>query len=285
MIVSCCHDKTDNKLRKRVPSLLPPGAKTNFSHSRCYLRGTENCSEKISGEHYISANVLEQLGDSITISGAPWHSPGQTQTLTINNLTAKILCERHNSALSPLDAEAGIFFKVLRSTFEDLERASSSRKLNLHLVSGTMLELWMLKAACGIYFSIASHNGTRLSETHTIDLAKVEQAFFASDWDARGGLYLKSIIGSAMQTAWSVVVSPLSNNDKKRNGGVRISLLGFELDLLFDTTDTNPGPWNGITHRPSELSFENKGRKHYIILTWPPGTPERVVNFSDEKPM
>ena len=50
--------------------------------------------------------MLEQLsGPAVAIDGVFWASPGEV--VGINSLTAKILCVRHNSALSPLDTEAG----------------------------------------------------------------------------------------------------------------------------------------------------------------------------------
>ncbi|WP_334387427.1 hypothetical protein [Bradyrhizobium sp. AZCC 2262] len=204
--------------------------------------------------------------------------------LAIDNLASKILCKRHNEALSPLDAEAGSFFRSLTEALADLERSSTSRKPNFHLASGTALEYWMLKVACGMYFSIAAKDKVRLSETHTIDLIKIRRAFFEGIWDDRGGLYFKGHIGSAMTTAWSVVVSPLSDDAAKIFSGVRIALLGLELELLFDTTNVNQGPWTGIIRRPTELIFEKGGREHHIILTWPAGTPENGIHLSDEPP-
>jgi len=228
--------------------------------------------------------VLAQLGSSITISGAPWLAPGQSMNLAIDNLTSKILCKRHNEALSPLDAEAGHFFRSLAKALADLERTSTSRKPNFHLASGTALELWMLKVACGVYFSIAAKDNVRLAETHTIDLMKISRAFCEGIWDDRGGLYFKGPYGSAMTTAWSVVVSPLSDDTAKMFSGVRIALLGLELELLFDTTNANPGPWTAVTRRPSELIFENKNREHHLILTWPQGTPEASIRLGDQPP-
>jgi hypothetical protein len=101
----------DGRFRKPHPSLRPPGKVTGYSHAGCYLRNTRDCSEQISREHYISRSVLTQLGEVLRISGAPWLDPDQTLDTTVENLTAKILCKRHNEALSPLDGEAGLFFR------------------------------------------------------------------------------------------------------------------------------------------------------------------------------
>jgi hypothetical protein len=62
----------------------------------------------------MSRAILEQFGGSvIVVIGMPWLPAGQALETSIPNLTAKILCRRHNEALSPLDAEAGHFFSAL----------------------------------------------------------------------------------------------------------------------------------------------------------------------------
>jgi hypothetical protein len=212
IMASCCLDKSDGKLRKRVKSLQPPSPVTNFAHPKCYLRSTHDCSEDISREHYISANILEQLGSSISVIGFPFLAPNETKSFAIDNLTSKILCRRHNEALSPLDQEAGIFFRELSLSLSDLEKAPS-RTHNIHLASGSALELWMLKTACGMYFSrIAAKDNVRLAGTHTVDEAKITAAFFENKWDDRAGLYFNGHYGSAMTTMAGIVVRTLSED-------------------------------------------------------------------------
>ena len=260
-----------------MQSLRPPGPPTGYSHARCYLRDTFDCSERLSREHYVSEAVLVQLGKTLRVSGMPWQQPGETLDAGIGSLTARILCERHNHALSPLDAEAGLFFSVLSRALVDLARKTLSRNPSFHLVSGDALELWMLKVACGLYYSVGAKNGVRLSTTHTIDMMKVRRAFFEREWDARGGLYFSGATGSVMTIANQASFSPLSMEHESRFGGAVASLLGFKVELLFDTKGTNPGAWMGLVRRPTELVLRKAKRRHSIILTWPPGTPEASV--------
>jgi len=65
----------------------------------------------LSAEHYMSRSVLEALGDTVAIGGAPWLGRGEQREIGINKLTAKILCSRHNTALFPADTAAGEFFE------------------------------------------------------------------------------------------------------------------------------------------------------------------------------
>jgi hypothetical protein len=85
-------------------------------HQRCYLRSTNNCCHTITSEHSVSQSVLHAMARGsalIEMGGLHWKAPGELAQLHINNLGSNILCKRHNSALSPLDAAAGGFFRIL----------------------------------------------------------------------------------------------------------------------------------------------------------------------------
>jgi hypothetical protein len=275
--IRACHLGFDGRLRIARPNLHPPRPKTGHSHPKCYLQGTHDCSPEISGEHYISKAVLEQLGDKIKISGAPWMKPGETLVTTPENLIANILCRRHNEALSPLDVEAGKFFSKLTNALADLERKTLSRKPTFHMVSGEALELWMLKVSCGIYYSVGATNGKRIAETHSIDLDKVQRALFDGKWDDQAGLYLKASEGNIIVIDHNVDVAPLTTDDPSIFSGIAMWIKGFRLELIFDSKNANLGHWKGLTKQLSELVLTEKERSHHIIFTWPPGTPEKSV--------
>jgi hypothetical protein len=280
-IMARCHLDVDGRLRRRLKSLRPPGPETGFSHHNCYLRDTRDCSEQISREHYISKAVLAQLGSTLRVSGMPWLEPGQTLDTSVASLTAKILCKRHNEALSPLDGEAALFLSILRAALIDLRRKTISRKPIIHLASGDALELWMVKVACGLYFATGSKDNRRISETHTIDLVKVRRALFDLDWESRAGLYFLGDVGARVNVQDIVEMSPLSLDSERRFCGARISLHGYAFDCLFDTAGANSGHWTGLVRRPTEFVLKRKQREHHIIVTWPPGNPERSITLQE----
>jgi len=212
------------------------------------------------------------------VTGVPWLAPGEELTTTVGNLTAKILCRRHNESLAPLDSEAGLFFSALTDALFDLQRKTLSRRPHFHLIGGEALQLWMLKAACGIYFSVGSSHGKRVASTHSIDLKKIQRAFFEDRWDPWAGLYFSGSTGTVIATSHQVGFAPLTSN----NGlfaGAKAMFNGFGLEIIFDARDATPGPYSDIVAKPTELVFREKGRAHHIILTWPPGTPERCVQL------
>ncbi len=274
-----CHWDIDGRLRKKVPSLRPPGPPTAHANSKCYLRDTCDCSEQISREHYMSAAVIAQLGKKIRITGLPWLQADKSLETTIPNLTAKILCKRHNEALSPLDAEAAHFFSTLTAILADLDKTTASAKPRFHLVSGDALELWMLKVACGLYFSVGSKGRKHTSETHSIDMSKVNRAFFDLVWEHRAGLYFSGAIGAKIDLKYEVGMSPLTDDRVGKFCGTAIKFNNFELDCIFDTARWVPASPSALHYRPSELIFERRARKHHLLLTWRPGTPPLTINI------
>ena len=118
---------------------------TNYSHQKCYAHGTNNCSQKISGEHIISNNILEQFehNKTVKLSGHPWIESQSFNLLSRNSLVSNILCTDHNSALSPYDSEAGKLFKCIKDFDENFN--NENPKQEKLILNGEFIEKWMLK--------------------------------------------------------------------------------------------------------------------------------------------
>jgi hypothetical protein len=100
---------------------LPSGS----SVEKCYMKEPATYNGGISREHLISESILLLLkadGD-FTISGLPWLAAGETKILGPEALTANCLCEKHNSALSPLDATALYYVSALKSCLDKVAAA------------------------------------------------------------------------------------------------------------------------------------------------------------------
>jgi hypothetical protein len=138
---------------KESSSIRPPGPPTGYSHPRCYLGFTQNCSTTISREHFVSHGILRQIGQSVSVRGAPWLQPGQTETYATKSLGSNILCVRHNSAFADVDTAAIRLFKFVNDITADLAKTTLSRKKKFYLVSGEDLEMWAMKAFLGVFYS------------------------------------------------------------------------------------------------------------------------------------
>jgi hypothetical protein len=75
----------------------------------------------MSREHLVSQSIFP--GGNIRVQGFPW-CLGKVKEIAISGLTAKILCERHNNDLSPVD-EAGV---RAFSTFREMRRLVNVRE-------------------------------------------------------------------------------------------------------------------------------------------------------------
>jgi hypothetical protein len=242
-----------------------------------------DCSKEISAEHYVSKSILEVLGRDLFIEGFP-QLQGKKIQIGINSVTANILCKRHNSSLSDLDAEAGRFFRSLLGLQSDSARKSLSSRHTVNLFSGEALELWMLKVASGLFYSkIGAHGGTKLLDTHRLDTNLIIDALYNGRWQSNYcGLYVIGKIGHAFRPINAVSIAPLLTNvTSTRMVGCTVVLRGMQYMVLFDAADVNPAQLydEGWVHRPSQLLFPVQKRATSLVLTWLPGQETKCIKF------
>lgn len=111
----------------------------------CYAAVLGDCDGRpLSREHYISEKLLKRFPKTFTIEGLSWTDG--PRNVSPNALTGKVLCARHNSALSPLDTMIGDFFDVLAG-------AHAGRDVGAHAFYGADLERWTIKVLLGLIVS------------------------------------------------------------------------------------------------------------------------------------
>jgi hypothetical protein len=155
-----------------------PDPQTGYRHEKCYANADNNCSTKISREHFISERYLQQIAVNHTnkIAGLAWQEPQTFSILPTKGLASRILCDRHNSALSSLDSEFGSFAGTIR----DFDRGITSVSVT-RTVSECMIELWMLKCLVGL--SVSKNIGG------TLKPECVNILFERQMWPTEWGLY------------------------------------------------------------------------------------------------
>jgi hypothetical protein len=117
----------------------------------CYAAVLGGCSRRTSREHYISEAVLRD----IAAEGSLWMQGSRSvpeKWLPPSAFSAKIMCRRHNSALSGLDAAARSVVAALRDSQTALDGGATPASRSTS-GSGTDFERWLLKLSAGLLAS------------------------------------------------------------------------------------------------------------------------------------
>jgi hypothetical protein len=249
----------------RIPS-------TGKSVEKCYMRELLACDGGISGEHLISESVMRLLAGEgqFTIGGTPWLPEGATKAVGPKSLTANCLCEKHNSALSPLDAAASYIFTSLKSS---LEKASDA--LN-YLASGHDLERWLLKTLKALAVSKNLARGReRLAGTFDSDIRILEMLEKIEAWPQGTGLYCVMAAGELAVNQNHFQIAPLTNSSDEICA-LWTNILGLSFVLVLETSVLTSLPQlAGAVFRPRSITIRHPLRTHELILAWADGNPHR----------
>jgi hypothetical protein len=264
----CCL-QPDGSLELLPCKTQPLSPKTGFAHPSCYVSALEDCSNKISREHYISHGILKRISDAgMTIQGFPWQKE-QQQAISATALTGNILCERHNTALSGLDA-------IALRMFDALDRASAGQQVaNWGIIlHGHDVERWMLKTLLGMICSKNStYNGLPITgkpNAHWLRLL-FELEAFPPHW----GMYFGANVGDTIQMRRSfsfatLITDPIRFDVAGMAYGAAMTITGcsFLLNLASPKQDIVGSPIVGYTYRPACLSITTGSVNAQIVLVW-----------------
>ena len=256
----CC--LTGNLWDKKPNLLKPTKILTDHSNDKCYAKGTRNCSAKISGEHFISNNILKdlELNKKVKIVGLPWQEKDTFNLLSRSSLVSNILCTTHNEFLSPFDAEMGRLFRIIIQFDEDFNAANP--KDDLSVFCGEDLEKWMLKTACAF---IASNqiclDGVKkdcVLKDEYVDILYNDKPF-PDNW----GMYFKIPEDKHIQKYHSLSFRSLTANNELK--AVEFLINNFMFYLVLGQPD-NPGLF-GI-YRPRGIQLTKGNIKKTIEICW-----------------
>jgi hypothetical protein len=254
--------------RLKPSQTQPPAPKTGHAHERCYAAALTDCSTKISREHYISKGLLGLMGGTVDVAGLSFQQPDTLRGLPEKSLTAKALCERHNHALAPLDAEVARLYEALRD-FDAGLRDSASWVSEERVVNGADIERWMLKALAGL-----THGKLLTSTKLRVDSGWLH-ILFGGRWPTGWGLYLR--IDSAPAHAFGgLEITTLTHGDAVWGGIFNIGGLTLELAL------GRPGTDEPLVHRPAgvQLSRSDASETKHLTFGWPQPPPADYVSFT-----
>lgn len=240
----CCV-AADGTFRVKFFSPLPTGEITGFSHPDCFMRDTRNCSEDIATGDYLSKGVLDLAHAGTVRVSFEWEGA------TLENLSASIVCSRHNAGLASLDAVAIQAFNNIVEAMIYVTMKSLATKKSLYAVSGEGLELWALK----VLFGAAA------AEAQPIDFGIFRRALESGALAPPRGLYIRRP---------DRVSEPRATDKTDRISGLRFNLGPLEFELIVDPAGLDPEALRRQNYyRPSSIDLTGQKRGANIFMSGP----------------
>lgn len=239
---------------------------TGYANPGCYASGLYDCDHKLSREHYISQALLKELGGAPIVSGLPWQQgPNKLGSKT---MAAKVLCERHNGMLSPLDQVGGRFFKALSL---DTDHGLWLSHRQLVLFAGEDVERWLLKALLGAAFSgNLPHGGDRFPRSGTPPTSWLEILFGLREMPSKAGLYWLEEPEAPMKVERRFGFAPLylQHQSLIQLVGCYARFVAASFILLMEPEAAGDPRLEGSVHRPAMLSFVDRQHEMQIAISF-----------------
>jgi len=257
--------------------------------NECWAKCLGDCRGKITGEHIVTEKIWR--GGEIGVFGLPW-CRAKHQFIGVANFKKNMLCERHNSTLSPVD-EGGI---AAFDTFRQASRVHYQRQTNLeagfttgrldlctYTFDGPLLEQWFLKTL--INMELAGEQnltiGPYFDQPQPV-CELVKTAYGSQILAGNAGLYKVTVLGQSVKMEERIqyvsLVGSSSDGDYVAGGG--FVFFGFRFMLLLDplvkpetfkehNQATGKAKDIPLIHRPHKLLFTvNEEPSQEIEITW-----------------
>jgi hypothetical protein len=206
----------------------------------CWAQKLGGCSDKTSREHIVSAGIFPE--GAILVKGFPW-CPDELKEISVASFTKKVLCERHNSALTDVD-RAGIgAMNVFR---QEVQISNAREKLKprrwrveeFH-IDGRALERWFLKTLINVATDGIHKIGRDSDEIGKPSERLVRIAFGMETFKPEAGMYVLGHIGQSVKLREGVLLNPLIDTAKDIVGVV-FHFHGYRFLLYLEEEGLQP---------------------------------------------
>lgn len=246
---------------------------TTTANSSCYLSSMSNCSAKLTKEHFISRNILEKLThDTLKFENAGHFFGGKNFVeIGIDGFSSKVLCDNHNSALSPLDNAAGLAFERIEELTKDMvtTHVKGFRLNSFHVASGIDIERWMIKVFCGLVAAGKIRNASgRAVQFGSLPNDLLNALIGSTILGAPLGLYMHTFTGQTRKSGLSFGTIKLTDGSDEV-GGLLLSLGIMNLVLVtshrYNQTFTDK---HWYRHQTLTFNINQNGSKFRFLFTY-----------------
>jgi hypothetical protein len=260
---------------------MPPTTETAFSHPQCYARALRDCSGQISREHYVSAVVLRgvSLGEpTVLVQNLSFQQPGTVESKGISGLVAKVLCEKHNSALSGFDVAGNSLFAGMDGI--DSTAGKAGVPAEAFVVNGDHLERWMLKILCGGLYSGTMPMPEGSMKGVCPPVVWLNVLFRGADLPPGQGLYFRAgTPGEVFSTEPAILKMAVVVDNDNVVIGFRMWVFNFEyLLVLAHLPPTLPPMLDHSHYRPAGLVVDGSAKS--ISFEWGQPSGSREVRVA-----
>jgi len=251
-----------------------------MDNPKCYAGDLNDCSPKITGEHVTSNAILKVIaGNEPTIiaRNVAFREPSTSARLPIKGLVANILCEHHNSLLSPFDS-AGLDLVAAMGKI-DSKMTDGNHSDETFTVNGDHLERWFLKTLiAGLYgnhFPLpdgVKYKGIRPSMEALCFLYR------GVDFPKGHGLYLKQIPeGKPYATDYEQLKIAV-HYEREIVFGLHAWFFNFEfLFANWNARESDLPDMSSWLYRPLAINFcSMAGGENRIQFQWKDGTADEM---------
>jgi hypothetical protein len=231
-------------------------------------------------EHFISANILEQmlahkaslgLSPRLQLKNAGHFFGGRDEVeIGVKDFAAKVLCDAHNSALSDIDSAAGLAFSTILAFSSDVERVrvAGSKSDSFHVASGIDIERWMIKVYCGLVASgkIRGPAGPAISVA-SLEPELLKGLVGTQYLSPPLGLYMHSFVGQQRHAGGFSFGTIKLTDGSNGVGGLMLSL-GLMSFVLVASSSYGKTFSDGNWYRHQALAFNirhNNSRLAYLF--------------------
>ena len=247
------------------------------SHASCYLKDTNGCNDKITGEHLVSQTVLRVLAEEkVEVSGFPWLK-GRKKILAFGSLIANCLCGTHNSSLSVIDSVGGLFFEA----FQKSCMTDKGPGLKF-LFSGHDVERWLFRTVA----SLSVSNNFAMAGTILEDSKIHKEVNFSALledvklWRRPLGLYAMQTVGQTFTRDDKFAFGPIVLRESDEIVGLLADIQGLHIGLLAVSRPIQGTGLDRGLYRPSKLVIKMGETTHTIILSWEDGMKHEDVTMA-----
>lgn len=229
---------------------------------KCYASALESCGGGMSREHPVSHDITRQMSQ-VLVTGPRFLRPGETKQLP-DGIKSWILCKKHNSVLSDLDAEASTFY---RSTSAILDPRTDP--IGPLMFNGLRLERWALKMMIGIVMAKIARPAEVDAPDWTPSLHWLRILFAKDPMPASWGLFMRVPVTPPPRTVARAVEQTTIVDSTGVPIGSDLEIAGVKFRIVMaDPDEWDPCEGFILRRRPSAIRLISPEGEHRLAFGW-----------------